>query len=80
MITVSPDSHVFVTRNTDSFQAASQMAQQMGQMQPGAGANMFAPGQDPQKQFDNEAENLEVLAHDYLLNGIENRLLQSLKD
>lgn len=56
------------------------MTQQMGQMQPGAGANMFGPGQDPQKQFDGEAENIEVLAHDYLLNGIEERLLSSLKD
>jgi ER membrane protein complex subunit 3 len=65
--------------NIDHFPAASQMTQQMGQMQPGAGANMFGPGQDPQKQFDGEAENIEVLAHDYLLNGIEERLLSSLK-
>ena len=64
----------------DHIPAASQMTQQMGQMQPGAGANMFGPGQDPQKQFDAEAENIEVLAHDYLLNGIEERLLSSLKD
>ena len=41
---------------------------------------MFGPGQDPQKQFDGEAENIEVLAHEYLLDGIEERLLQSLED
>jgi hypothetical protein len=39
---------------------------------------MFAPGQDPQKQFDGEAENIEVLAHEYLLEGVEDRLLRSL--
>jgi ER membrane protein complex subunit 3 len=59
--------------------AASQVAQQMGQMGPGAGPNMFGPGVDPHKQFAGEAENIEVLAHHYLLDGIEDRLLQSLK-
>ena len=55
--------------------AASQMAQQMSQMNPGAGASMFQPGQDPDKIFQSEAENLEVLEHEYILNGVEERLL-----
>lgn len=55
------------------------MQQQMGQMQPGAGANMFAPGQDPDKQFQGEAENLAVLAHHYTLAGVEDRLLETVK-
>jgi ER membrane protein complex subunit 3 len=50
----------------------------MGQMGPGAGANMFGPGMDAFKQFNAEAENIEVLAHHSLLDGIENRLLESL--
>jgi len=62
-----------------SDNAASQMAQQMGQMGPGVGANMFGPGVDPDKQFQGEAENLEVTEHRYILEGVENRLLQSLK-
>ena len=53
------------------------MAQQMSQMNPGAGASMFQPGQDPDKIFQNEAENLEVLEHKYILDGIEERLLYS---
>jgi hypothetical protein len=62
-----------------TYLAASQVNQQMGQMAPGAGANMFAPGVDPDKQFQAEAENIEVLAHHYLLDGVETRLLESLK-
>lgn len=60
-------------------QAASQMQQQMGQMAPGAGAQMFGPGVDPDKQFQGEAENLAVLAHHYTLEGVEDRLLQNVK-
>lgn len=55
--------------------AASQLAQQMGQMNPAAGANMFGPGQDPDKMFQAEAENLEVTEHFYILDGVEDRLL-----
>lgn len=55
--------------------AASQMAQQMSQMNPGAGAAMFQPGQDPDKMFLSEAENLEVVEHEYILKGVEDRLL-----
>jgi len=61
------------------FPAASQMQQQMGQMAPGAGAQMFGPGVDPDKQFQGEAENLAVLAHRYTLEGVEERLLQTVK-
>lgn len=50
----------------------------MGQMGPGAGANMFAPGTDPDKNFQAEAENIEVLAHRCILEGVEGRLLGSL--
>jgi len=47
----------------------------MGQMNPGAGASMFGPGQDPDKMFQAEAENLEVTEHVYILDGVEDRLL-----
>ncbi|KAG0647844.1 ER membrane complex subunit 3 [Hyphodiscus hymeniophilus] len=60
-----------------SDNAASQMQQQMGQMGPGAGAQMFGPGVDPDKQFQAEAENLAVLSHQYTLEGVEDRLLQT---
>lgn len=53
------------------------MQQQMGQMAPGAGAQMFGPGVDPHKQFRGEAENIAVVAHHYTLDGVEKRLLQS---
>jgi hypothetical protein len=55
-----------------SFIAASQMAQQMSQMNPGA---MMQPNADPDKMFKAEAENLEVIEHKYLLDGIEERVL-----
>jgi hypothetical protein len=55
------------------------MAQQMGQMGPGAGAQLFGPGVDPFKQFQGEAENIAVLAHHYTLDGVEDRLLQTVK-
>lgn len=56
--------------------AASQMAQQMSQMNPNAaGANMFQPGQDPDKTFQSEAENLEVVEHWSILDGVEKRAL-----
>ena len=54
------------------------MAQQMAQMNPGANMNVFQPGQDPDKAFQAEAENLEVVEHEYILDGIEKRLLASL--
>ncbi|CAD6505531.1 BgTH12-01021 [Blumeria graminis f. sp. triticale] len=62
-----------------SDNAASQVSQQMVQMGPGAGADLFGPGVDPDKQFQNEAENLAVLAHQYTLDGVEDRLLEYVK-
>jgi hypothetical protein len=59
---------------TDDLKAASQIAQQM-QMNP---AGMMAPNQDPDKLFVAEAENLEVIEHMYILDGIEERLLVNL--
>lgn len=56
-----------------SNNAANQVAQQMGQVQPGAG--MMGPEQDPDKLFLNEAENLEVLQHHWILDDVEDRLL-----
>ena len=53
--------------------AASQMAQQMAQMNPGA--NLMGPNNDPDKMFQAEAENLEVAQHEYVLDGIEDRIL-----
>ena len=58
---------------TDVFQAASQMSAQMAQMNPSG--NMFQPGQDPDKLFQGEAENIEVLEHWSILDGVEQRLL-----
>lgn len=52
------------------------MAQQISQMNPSPG--MFQPGQDPDKLFLSEAENLEVVEHVYILQGIEDRLLKSI--
>ncbi|MCJ1288409.1 ER membrane complex subunit 3 [Xylographa opegraphella] len=52
---------IFILGNDN---AVNQMAQQMSQMNPGAaGASLFQPGQDPDKLFHSEAENLEVLEH-----------------
>lgn len=45
----------------------------MGQMNPQMG---FGGDQDPDKTFQNEAENLEVLDHHCILDGIEDRLLE----
>lgn len=51
------------------------MAQQMAQMNPGAA---FGAGADPDKMFQAEAENLEVIEHQCILDGIEERLLLKL--
>lgn len=53
------------------------MAQQMAQMNPAANTNPFGPGQDPDKSFLAEAENLEVMEHYSILDGVEERLLRS---
>ncbi|KAI4219347.1 MAG: hypothetical protein L6R36_008385 [Xanthoria steineri] len=67
---------IFILGNEN---AASQTAQQMSQMSPGAGSTaMFQPGQDPDKIFQSEAENLEVLEHEYILLGVEERVLNSI--
>lgn len=44
----------------------------MQQMNPQAG---FGGQDDPDKLFQNEAENLEVLDHKCILDGVEDRLL-----
>lgn len=54
------------------------MSQQMGAMNPAAGVNPFQPGQDPDKLFLNEAENLEVMEHFSIYDGIEERVLHNL--
>jgi len=53
--------------------AANQVTQQMAMANPGAG--MMGPEQDPDKLFLNEAENLEVLEHLWIMDGIEDRLI-----
>jgi ER membrane protein complex subunit 3 len=53
------------------------MSQQMAQMNPAANTNPFGPGQDPDKLFLAEAENLEVMEHYSILDGVEERLLRS---
>ena len=54
------------------------MAQQMSQMNPGAAGAVFQPGQDADKLFLSEAENLEVVEHEYILKGVEERVLDSM--
>ena len=54
--------------------AANQVTQQMAMANPGAGGVM-GPGQDPDKLFLSEAENLEVVEHRWILEGIEDRLV-----
>lgn len=61
---------------TNNATAASQVSQQMAQAQAGGMPGM-GPEQDPDKLFQNEAENLEVLEHKCILEDIENRLLAS---
>ncbi|KAF2459917.1 integral membrane protein DUF106-domain-containing protein [Lineolata rhizophorae] len=62
--------YTFILGNNN---AASQVTQQMAQMNPGAG--MMGPDQDPDKLFLSEAENLEVVEHRWILDGVEDRLL-----
>ena len=54
--------------------AAAQVTQQMAQSQ--MGANPMGGAEDPEKIFNNETENLEVVEHWYILDGIEDRLLK----
>lgn len=65
--------YVAVDILTLSLTAASQAAT-MGPVNPGI-ANPVAPGQDPNKSLTDEAENLQVMDHFCLLDGIEERLL-----
>jgi hypothetical protein len=67
--------HYFPIRSelTNVSTAANQVTQQMAMSNPGAG--MMGPEQDPDKLFLNEAENLEVLDHQWILEGIEDRLI-----
>lgn len=61
-----------------SLTAANHMSQQMSSMNPAAGVNPFQPGQDPDKLYQSEAENLEVLEHFCILDGIEDRILHNI--
>ncbi|KOS19193.1 ER membrane protein complex subunit 3 [Escovopsis weberi] len=61
-----------------SDNAASQMAQQMQAQQMPMGP-MGTPGQDPDKMFNAEAENLAVIEHYSVLDGVEERLLAGIK-
>ena len=49
----------------------------MAMANPGTGG-MMGPEQDPDKLFLSEAENLEVLEHRWILEGIEDRLVSKL--
>lgn len=53
------------------------MAQQMGMANPAAMMNPMQPGQDPDKLFLAEAENLEVMEHFCILDGVEERVLRN---
>ncbi|CAK1355449.1 ER membrane protein complex subunit 3 [Cercospora beticola] len=59
-----------------SNNAASQIAQQMAQSQ--MGQNPMGGQEDPDKLFKAEIENLEVIEHKYILDGVEERLLAKL--
>jgi hypothetical protein len=59
-----------------SKNAANQMAQQMQQGQ--MGANPLGGAEDPEKIFRAEGENLEVIDHKYILEGVEERLFAKL--
>jgi len=53
------------------------MMPQMG-MNPTAGAQATPmPAQDPDKSFQAEAENLEVFQHEWILEGIEERIVNT---
>lgn len=62
---------------SDNLLAASQIAQQMQAQQMPVGP--MAPGQDPSKMFKAEAENLAVIEHYSVLDGVEERLLERIK-
>jgi ER membrane protein complex subunit 3 len=63
---------VFILGNENS---ASQMGQQMAQMNQQG--NPFGPGQDPDKMFGAEAENLEVAEYWSVLEGVEERVIRA---
>lgn len=50
----------------------------MNQMGGAQAPNMFGPGQDPDKQFLAEAENLAVIEHYSVLDDVEKRLLDTI--
>ncbi|ROT35594.1 transmembrane protein [Sodiomyces alkalinus F11] len=62
-----------------SDNAASQMAQQMGQMGPPPNQPMLGAGPDTNKQFLGEAENIAVIDHYSVLDDVELRLLKGIK-
>lgn len=78
MVCHSP-SKTALNQETDIAAAASQMAQQMGQMGPQGAPQMFGPGVDPDKQFQAEAENLAVIEHYSVLDEVETRLLEGIR-
>ena len=57
------------------------MAQQMAMANPGAMGNpMQQPGQDQNKVFLSEAENLEVIQHWSVYDGIYDRVLKQMDE
>lgn len=54
------------------------MAQQMASQQMSTNP-MAGPGQDPDKQFKAESENLAVIEHYSVLDDVEERLLEGIK-
>lgn len=69
---------VFPITRANLLVAASQVAQQMQQQQAPMNP-MGGPGQDPDKQFKAEAENLAVVEHYSVLDDVEERLLSGIK-
>ena len=67
----------FWTALINLFLGANQVTQQMA-MANGGGGGIMGPEQDPDKLFLGEAENLEVLEHRWILEGIEDRLVAQL--
>lgn len=73
MVRQSPRATGTVEISADKSAAANQVTQQMAQAQMG---NPMGGAEDPDKLFNAEAENLEVVEHYYLLDGVEDRLLE----
>lgn len=68
----------FILGSNNSAGQVAQMGMMGGAGMPGAGGMGMGGADDPEKLFNAEAENLEVLEHRWVGDGIEERLLRRL--